>query len=332
MRLRLVLAGALALALFAPTQLALADPPSPAATPDWQEMRVMNMAHSGGEDEAPMNTMYAFERAERIGADMIELDVHSTADEKLVVIHDATVDDSTNGTGRVVDMTLDEVRELDAAHWFVPGQSTVHGLPAAAYPLRGARYGDVKVPGYEPRDFRVPTLREVFKAFPDTPINIEIKGTSDADVPSFLRTGRLLAGFLNRSGRTDVIVASFKDEALVDFHQRAPQIGLSPGMATLAAYFLAGVKPMEGTVALQVPVKFQGIPIATRSFVERAHADGFAVHVWFSGTAPDDAATYNAMIDTCADGLMPSKPTVLEQVLTERGIERPGEPGVDPCE
>lgn len=315
--------------------LAVLVPGAPASAADqpnpWLEMRVMNMAHSGGEDEAPMNTMYAFERAARIGADMLELDVQSTADGQLVVMHDATVDRTTDGTGRMVDMTLDEVKELDAAYWFVPGRSAVHGLPDHAYPLRGARHGLVKVPGYRPKDFTVPTLREVFKAFPDTPVNIEIKGTSDADVASYLRTGRLLARFLNKSGRTDVIVASFKDEALAAFHLQAPQIGLSPGMGALVAYFFAGVRPMEGTVALQVPVSFQGVPVATRAFVERAHRDGYAVHVWFSGTAPDDAATYDAMIDTCADGLMPAKPSLLEAILDERGIERPGEPGVDPC-
>jgi glycerophosphoryl diester phosphodiesterase len=319
-------AGGLSPAATAATAAAVDPAPNP-----WLESRVLNMAHSGGEDEAPMNTIYAFERAERIGADMLELDVHSTADGELVVIHDATVDRTTNGTGRVEDLTLDEVKELDAAHWFVPGRSAVHGLPDDAYPLRGARYGKVKVPGAKPKDFRVPTLREVFKAFPDTPINIEIKGTSDADLPSFLRTGRLLADFLNKEGRTDVIVASFNDAALVDFHHRAPQIGLAPGMVSLAAYVLAGVKPMPGTVALQVPVTFQGIQVVTRAFVERAHRDGYAVHVWFSGSAPDDAATYDAIIDTCADGLMPAKPSVLEAVLDERGIERPGVPGVDPC-
>ncbi|WP_460826507.1 hypothetical protein [Nostocoides australiense] len=61
----------------------------------------------------------------------------------------------------------------------------------------------------------------------------------------------------------------------------------------------------------------------TKEFVARAHRHGYAVHVWFSGSAPDDAATYNAMIDTCADGLMPAKPTLLEQILDERSIERP---------
>jgi glycerophosphoryl diester phosphodiesterase len=329
MRARLPLGITLASLLVGPLLTVTSAAAEPAPNP-WLEHRVMNMAHSGGEDEAPTNTMYAFKRAASIGSDMLELDVHSTADDELVVIHDADVERTTNGAGLVEDLTLEQVQGLDAAYWFVPGRNTVQGLPNSAYPLRGARYGK-KVPGYKNKDFRVPALAEVFREFPETPINIEIKGTSDADLASFKRTGRLLADFLNKSGRTDVIVASFNDAALVDFHARAPQIGLAPGMAGMMAYFLAGVRPIDGTVAFQVPVQFQGIPVATRAFVERAHADGYAVHVWFSGSAPDDAATYSRMVDACVDGIMPAKPSVLEAVLEERGIERPGRPGLDPC-
>jgi glycerophosphoryl diester phosphodiesterase len=317
------------------TTAATADPvtgaPAAAMNP-WLERRVLNMAHSGGEDEAPMNTMYAFKRAVALGSDMVELDVQSTADGQLVVIHNATVDETTNGTGRVVDLTLDQVKTLDAAHWFVPGRSAVHGEPDAAYTLRGARYGAVKVPGAKPKDFTVPTLREVIKAFPDVPINIEIKGTADDDTASFERTGRLLAKLLAQTGRThEVIVTSFNDQALALFHSLAPTVDLAPGRDGLFGYFLFGVKPIEGTVALQVPVTFSGIPVATKEFVARAHGDGYAVHVWFSGSAPDDAPTYNTIIDTCADGIMAAKPTLLEEILDERGIERPGRTGVHPC-
>ena len=93
-------------------------------------------------------------------------------------------------------MTLDQLRALDAAHWFVPGRSAVHGLDSAAYPLRGAALGEVKVDGHQPKDFRMPTLREVFKAFPDVPINIEIKGTNDADVASFCRSYKVNAALV----------------------------------------------------------------------------------------------------------------------------------------
>ena len=314
----LLSAATLVVGLGATAPTATADTANP-----WLDLRVLNMAHSGGEDEAPMNTMYAFKRAVALGSDMLELDVQSTADGQVVVIHNATLDENTSGTGRVIDNTLDQIKELDAAYWFVPGRSAVHGLDPTAYPLRGARYGKPKVAGHQPKDFMVPTLREVLKAFPSTPITIEIKGTSDTDTASFIRTGTLLADLLNKSGRTDVIVGSFNDAALADFHERAPQVPMSAARNAMLNYFLAGVKPPAGVVAFQVPVTFMGIQVATSAFVARAHADGYAVHVWFSGSAPDDAATYNAIIDTGADGIMPAKPTLLESILDERGIERP---------
>jgi glycerophosphoryl diester phosphodiesterase len=296
----------------------------------WLQRRFVTIAH--GENEAPKDTMYAFKRAVAFGADMIELDVQSTLDDELVVIHNATVDATTNGTGRVRDMTFDQVRGLDAAYNFVRGRSAVPGLPPDSYPLRGVRTRDRKPPaGYRPRDFAVPALREVLRTFADVPINIEIKGTSDTDVESFLHNAALLAKVLRKSRRTDIIVTSFNDRAVAAFHRLASRIPLAPGSEGVAAYVRTGARPIDGTVALQVPARFSGIPVATREFVERAHVDGYAVHVWFSGTAPEDEATYNALIDTCADGLMTSWPTLLERILDERHIARPGTPGVDPC-
>lgn len=322
---------------FGVAALALLTAPVAAAAPvdsenAWLDRRVMNMAHAGGENEAPLNTMYAFKRAVAVGADMIELDVHSTKDDQLVVIHNATVDQTTNGTGKVRELTFDQVHALDAAYNFIPGRSAVPGQPPESYPLRGVRTGDRPPPaGYKPHDFAIPKLRSVLRQFPDVPVNIEVKGTSDSDVASFLHTAGLLADSLNRLGRTDVIVTSFNDAAVAAFHARAPEVPLAPGLGGIAAYFLAGVPPIDGTVALQIPVTYQGIAVATPEFIRRAHADGYAVHVWFSGSAPDDEATYNQIIDACADGLMPAYPSLLERILDERGIERPGQPGVDPC-
>ncbi|MCW2834781.1 MAG: glycerophosphoryl diester phosphodiesterase [Nocardioides sp.] len=332
MTLRAVVASSLtALALVAVQAPAASARAEAADENPWLTERVLNMAHSGGELEAPTNTMYAFKRAVALGSDMIELDVQSTKDKKLVVLHNATLDETTNGTGKVVARPWRQVKKYDAAHWFVKGEGTTHDADPAAYKLRGARDGKRKIEGYRPSDFRVPLLREVLAEFPGVPINIEIKGTADDDAVSFLRTGELLAALLNRLDRTDVSVTSFNDAALADFHERAPQIGLALGRTALAAYFLGGTKPMEGTVALQVPVTFSGLTVMSRSFVEKAHADGYAVHVWFSGSAPDTAKTYNAMLTMCAEGLMPARPRVFERILDKRDIERPGDPGVDPC-
>ena len=99
---------------------------------DWLGLRNMNIAHQGGENEVPSNTMYAYERALRLGGDMLEVDIHTSADGQLVVLHDATVDRTTNGTGRVYDKTLAEVQALDAGFNMVPGEGTEGGRAAAS--------------------------------------------------------------------------------------------------------------------------------------------------------------------------------------------------------
>ena len=161
----------------------------------------MNIAHQGGEDEAPSNTMYAYRRSLGLGSDMLEVDIHSTADGHVVVMHDGTVDRTTEGTGSVYDKTLAEVQALDAAYDFVPGEGTKTGAPESAYVFRGVRTGAKPPPaGFGPDDFRIPTLEEVLLAYPDIPINIEIKGTGDSDVDSFLHNAELLAAELKRIG------------------------------------------------------------------------------------------------------------------------------------
>jgi glycerophosphoryl diester phosphodiesterase len=146
----------------------------------WIEPKApLNIAHQGGEDEFPSNTMYAFRRALRAGADMLELDVGVTKDGKVIVMHDTTVDGKTNGHGTVASKTLRQIKRLDAAYWFAPAAKDhySHKLAPRAYRFRGVASGRREPPkGFRAADFRVPTLAEVLKAFPRTPINIEIKG------------------------------------------------------------------------------------------------------------------------------------------------------------
>ena len=311
---------------------ALAAAAAPAAANPWLDLKVMNIAHQGGEDEAPSNTMYAYERALGVGSDMLEVDIHSTADGHVVVMHDGRVDRTTEGTGSVYEMTLAEVQALDAAYDFVPGEGTKTGAPESAYVFRGVRTGARPAPaGFGPDDFRIPTLDEVLLAYPDIPINIEIKGTGDSDVDSFLHNAELLAAELNRLGRSaGVIVASFNDAALVRFHELAPDVGLAPATGAVAAFKLANVPPPEGTVAFQVPITFGGVGVTDAEFVQRAHAQGYAVHVWLSGQreAPD---VYEQLLDWNVDGVMAAEPTSLERVLCMRDVVRPVTPGVTHC-
>lgn len=299
----------------------LAAPAVAAANP-WLERRVVNMTHQGGENEYPSNTMYAFRESLALGADTIELDTQPTKDGHLLALHDASVARTTGAEGLTYDMTLAEVQRLDAAHQFIPGRGTVAGEPAERYPLRGVRTGQRQPPlGYTPDDFRIPSLEEVLRAFPDIPINIEIKGRGDTDLGSFDRNADLLVALLRRVAHRDLIVVSFQQTAVDRFHRQMPEVPVAPGIAGVAQFMATGIAP-EGTVALQVPPSFGGYTIMTPEFVARAHASGYAVHVWFSGQEESERV-YHSMLDMGADGLMPAKPGDLERVLCARRAPRP---------
>ena len=318
MRLR---AGIAALAALAVGCVGAA--PAQAQNP-WTASRVLNIAHQGGEGEAPSNTMYAYERALRLGADMLELDIHSTADGRIVAMHDGKVDRTTDGTGSVYGMSLEQLQALDAGYDFVPGLGTRNGLPEEAYAFRGVRTGAKAPPaGYTADDFRIPTLDQVMRAYPGVPINIEIKGLADSHYESFARNADLLAEFLSRLGRTEgIIVASFNSAALERFHAQAPQIALAPSIGEVAAFKVANTPLSEGMVAFQIPITFEGIPVTDADLVQRAHAQNYAVHVWLSNDGENEEI-YDRLLGFGVDGIMAAEPGRLEGVLCAARIPRP---------
>ena len=225
---------------------ALALPASAAAKNPWLKSTPLNIAHQGGEDEFPSNTMYAFRRALAVGADMLELDVGVTKDGQVVVMHDTTVDRTTNGHGTIASHTLAQIRRLDGAYWFSGGAHAYdHGRARSAYRLRGVATGKRRPPaGFKRSDFRVPTLREVLRAFPHTPINVEIKGrTKKEELSEYLTNADALARTLKGVTRKDLIVVSFKQEAVDRFHQLRPNISVAPGIGGSADYLLGGKSP-----------------------------------------------------------------------------------------
>jgi len=300
-------------------------PVAPAAAANrWIEKgRALNIAHQGGEDEFPSNTMYAFRRALRAGADMLELDVGVTRDGKVVVMHDTTVDGKTNGHGTVASKTLRQVKRLDAAYWFAPraGEHYSHELARRAYRFRGVATGRREPPlGFRAADFRVPTLAQVLKAFPRTPINVEIKGRTPAEAPAeYVKNAEVLARLLKGTKRHDLIVVSFQQPAVDRFHELAPAIDLAPGIAGAANWLLAGGSPGPGVVAFQVPITFDNagtvLEVTTPENVARAHREGYAWQNWFSNEDSDAPATWRRLIDMCVDGTMTSRPVAHEKVL-----------------
>ena len=78
----------------------------------WNIKDTLNIAHQGGEDEFPSNTLYAFKKAKLAGADMLELDIGVTSDDKVIVMHDTSVDRTTSGTGLISELTLKQIKKL----------------------------------------------------------------------------------------------------------------------------------------------------------------------------------------------------------------------------
>ena len=277
----------------------------------WLARRVIAYAHQGGAREAPSSTLAAIGRAADLGATAIELDVHSTADGHLVVCHDPTLERTTDGSGPIASHTLAEIKALDNAYWFVPGEDAQPGRNPAAYPLRGRARDD--------EGYRVATLAEVLERFPGLVLNLDIKQTAPAVEPY----EQALADLLRAYDRCDdVIVASFADEATTRFSAYAPEIPTSAGKAATADFFRSVVsggdvpEAARRHVALQVPVTYGDVTLVDERFVTRAHSAGLAVHVW----TVDERGEMEGLLDLGVDGIISDRPSILVEVLEERGM------------
>jgi len=253
--------------------------------------RPLVMAHQGGEELWPSNTMFAFERAVALGVDVLEMDLHVTADGALVLIHDETVDRTTDGTGVVEQMTLAEVKALDAGHyWTADGGQT--------FPFRG-------------QGITVATLEELFQAFPDMPINIEIKLVENVPV------AEPFCQLIRQYGKQDqILVASFHEDAMAEFRAVCPEVATSTSQNEVINFFVRHFVGLAASYspaaqAVQVPEYRSGIHILTPRFVQDAHSRGMDVHVWTVNEADD----MQRMIGLGVDGIITDRPDILLELL-----------------
>ncbi len=192
------------------------------------------VAHRGASAYLPENTMPSFERAVEMGADALELDVHLTADGELAVIHDETLDRTTDGSGPVVCKTMDELRRLDAGYHFADA--------GGAFPHRG-------------QGLRIPTLGEVLAWLPDgvgLVVEIKARAASDAVVEALRGTP------VREAGRASAI--SFDEAALERVHELDPDLPtgyllvptqpFEPALRWAVERGHAGVHPWEGDLGL----------------------------------------------------------------------------------
>jgi len=252
------------------------------------------IAHQGGEGEYPGNTMPAFENASRAGADVLDTDMHITKDGVFVLIHDATVDRTTNGKGAIRDLMLSEIKQLDAAYSF----TTDNG---ATFPYRG-------------RGVTVPTLEELFDAFPDKRLGIEIKPTEPSDI-----SRRFCALIRKHELQKNVLVSSFRQEIMDTFRSECPEVATSATVNEVLVFLKLNALHLTRALApnyscLQVPEKSGAVVVITPESIAAARERNLPILEW---TINEEPALQRA-IAWGAEGINTDYPTRLLRILRNR--------------
>jgi glycerophosphoryl diester phosphodiesterase len=251
------------------------------------------LAHRGWSGKYPENTMPAFEKAAALPVDGLEMDIRSTVDGVPVVVHDESVDRTTNGSGPVNGFTLAELKRLDAGYRWSPDKGR-------SYPFRS-------------RGITVPTLAEVFSSFPHLWLNIDIKQKNPPMVHAFVE--------MIRRFRLDghVCVGSFDTPTLRAFRRACPEGATAASvrevlrLLVLSKVFLVRLYRGKGRV-LQMPEYYRRKRILDRPLVRAAHRKGLAVHVW----TVNEKADMERLLDMGVDGLVTDHPDRMIEVLEVR--------------
>lgn len=240
-------------------------------------MKPVIIAHRGASAYAPENTLAAFNLALETGADGVELDVSLTKDGVPVILHDDTVDRTTDGHGAINQMTLAQVKALDASNKF-------------------EKY----------RGEKIPTLEQILRAVaPHGTVNIELKGMS-------LRTDGVEAATLaaiEHTGALDkVIVSSFNPLALRRMYQLEPRIPRGLLYSPHLPVFLrrAWLRPLAHPTALH-----PYFSMITREFVAWARGKGYKINTW----TVDEPDEMKRLIELGVDAIMTNTPDVLREIV-----------------
>jgi glycerophosphoryl diester phosphodiesterase len=229
------------------------------AHPFWDAPGPRVIAHRGGGGLWPENTLHAFRAAAALGAHVIEMDLRRAADGEIVVLHDETVDRTTDGRGNVAALTLGELQRLDAGYRWTADEGRT-------YPYRG-------------HGIAVPTLRQVFAALPEARMNLEIKpGGPAMAVP--------LCALIRSQGMTRrVVVASVDQRAIDEFRIVCPEVATAATRNEVVRFVLFSAAFLGRHFAppapvLQVPEEVGPVRLLTPRFLRDARRLNIKVEVW----------------------------------------------------
>jgi glycerophosphoryl diester phosphodiesterase len=245
------------------------------------------IAHRGGLGLWPENTLLALENAVALGIDVLEVDLRVTAEGVIVLMHDRTVDRTTNGKGRIDQMSLAEVRSLDAGYQFRDA--------AGRFVYRG-------------RGLVVPTLQEVLSRFGTARLNLEMKAPDCA---------ARLCELLRETGATSrVLVASFDHQAMSAFRQGCPSVATSATLREgLLFYYLNRMRLASlyrsPAVAFQVPESLRGRKLLEPELLQAAATSNVKVQVW----TVNEQAGMKRLLDMGVHGILTDYPDRLLRLM-----------------
>lgn len=231
--------------------------------------------------------MHAFRQSHSVGSDVLDLDLQMSKDRVLVLIHDTTVERTTDGQGKVSEMTWSELEKLDAAYNFT--------LDGKSFGLRGQGIG-------------IPRLSDVLEAFPDWKLQIEVKKAPLDIAPE-------LAKVLREHGAEDrVLLSCFDEEMMAELRRHCPEVASSATPSEIRNFVIASKLHLEGVLspkysALQIPLRTGGWELVTPRTVQAAKNRGVHVLPWTIDTDADLEICRQAGVD----GFNTNFPTKMEK-------------------
>lgn len=249
------------------------------------------IAHRGGSKLRPENTLVAFDHALTLGADAIECDVHLSRDGEAVVIHDPTLDRTTDARGPVSDLSAAELGRVDAGFGF---------RPAEGHPFRGRSAG-------------VPRLAEVLDRFRTIPFIVEIKGNRPEVADTVL-------GVIGDAKALDRVIVGGFSQAVLERVRRLNRNAITSAskqearFALYRSYFRMVPTDPEYWV-FQVPYRFRGRRRFRRAFVETVGRVNLPVQQW----VVDEADDMRRLIDWGANGIITDRPDLAVTIVKLEG-------------
>jgi glycerophosphoryl diester phosphodiesterase len=274
----------------------IAPLPTPAF---WVGPKPRVIAHRGGRGLWPENTLFAFEHAAALGADVLEMDLRRSRDGEIVVLHDGTVDRTTDGQGAVSAMRLADIKRLDAGYRWTADNGVT-------FPFRG-------------QGVSIPSLREVLQALPRARLNLEIK-RGDPDM------ARPLCELITAQGaQLRVAVVSVEQAAIDAFRAACPAVATAASKDEVVRFVRLSKLSLHplyrpAAYALEIPERVGDFQVLTPGLMRDARRLNLKLEIW----TVNDASDMRRLMAMGVDGIMTDFPDRLLALLRRSGKQGVG--------